>query len=210
MSVRRRAAIWQVAQVIGFLGSGALVADTHPRLMVVPLAWVAGIWLHLRTLRCPNCGNPVYRRLTRMFGVTWTYFSAAFPRRQCSRCGFDLSSRQDPALRAKVSDRAHLDKLGDTGPGFIRLLPIRKVVVVLIAGIVINALVNMAILLSGPRPDSPAWMSWGRWTGAAASALAAGWLMLIRCRRCNQRLGWGVASARCWNCGQDLRQRPRS
>jgi hypothetical protein len=212
MSVRRRAAVWQLAQVIGFLALGALLADTQPQLLVLPLAWVAGIWLHLRTLQCPNCRNPIYRRVVRVFGVTWRYFSPTFPRRYCTQCGFDLSRRPEDvaALRAKAGNRPQRGRNGDVSLGFIRRLPVRQVVVVLVAGIVVNVLTNTAILVLGTRPGSPPWLSWGRWAGAVASALAVGWLVLIRCRRCNQRLGWRVFSSHCWKCGQDLRQPPMS
>ena len=62
VSVRRRAGAWQLASVLGFVLLGALFVETAPQLLVLPVAWFVGTSVRLRMLRCPNCGNPIYRR----------------------------------------------------------------------------------------------------------------------------------------------------
>ncbi len=131
---------------------------------MLPLAWAWGCHWRLQTLRCPNCGNPIYRRTVRLFGATWTYRSI-FPRRHCSRCGFDLSA---PVTMSPVSDgKRREERTSGVRVSFTRALSVRQLVVILLGGIVVNVLTNVWIIVFGVRPGDADFVMWGRLAGSA-------------------------------------------
>ena len=204
MSVRRRAAGWQTAQVLGFLVLGALVIEKNSLLWVLPIAWAGGVWVwRLRTLQCPNCGKPIYLQIVRLFGDTWTYMSPTFPRRHCSRCGFDLSA---PVLSPVADSRRREERASGGRANFTGALPVRQLVLILLGGIVVNVLTNVWIIVFGVRPRDADFVMWGRLVGAAGSIGILVWIATMRCRRCSRRLGWSVFANHCWSCHQDLRE----
>jgi hypothetical protein len=204
MSVRRRAAGWQLAQVLGFLLLAAVVIEKDwQQLIVVPLAWAAAVWVwRLQTLRCPNCGKPIYLRTPRLFGATWTYWSPTFPKRHCTRCGFDLSA---PLTISPVRDQKRREERS-VGLRLRGALSPRHLLVILLGGIAVNLLTTVWIIVFGVSPGNANFVMWGRLAGALASGGAIVWLATMRCRRCSRRLGRSVFANYCWSCHQDLRQ----
>jgi hypothetical protein len=85
ISVRKRAFYAIAIAVLNFFGFLALTVNVNgvyiwPTILI-PL--VAGIYL--LSLRCPSCGNRIYKRKVRIIGEGFTYWGGFIPK-QCSHC----------------------------------------------------------------------------------------------------------------------------
>ena len=58
-------------------------------IMVPVLALIFGVYI--RSLKCPNCSNPVVENSVRIFGKELNRVTVWVPRR-CSKCGHDLEN----------------------------------------------------------------------------------------------------------------------
>jgi len=91
MSQRRRALLtigFAVIHFFGFLTSTFTVSNSFWPTILIPVG--AGIYLF--SLRCPNCGAPIYKRRAKLLGVDLTYWGGLFLPTKCSQCAKELGS----------------------------------------------------------------------------------------------------------------------
>src|SRR5215471_19572560 len=88
-SARKRAFYVIALAIMNFLGFMILTTNVHGIFFVPTILVPIGAGLYLLSLRCPNCGNRIYKRKVRVFGETFTYWGGFVPRR-CATCDFTL------------------------------------------------------------------------------------------------------------------------
>jgi len=91
MSVRKKAFCASSFLYVSFLV--ALVAgmfDFRFFLYVAPIVTL-GSAIYMRTLRCPNCGQWIYKRRLKLRGSYFAYYGGNPAPRHCAWCGEDLN-----------------------------------------------------------------------------------------------------------------------
>src|ERR1700723_798480 len=91
MSVRKKALFAHLILWVSFLT--AMIAGTFDFRFVwygVPLL-TFGYAIYARTLRCENCGQWIYKRRKKLWGMEAIYYGGNPVPRRCSWCGQDLS-----------------------------------------------------------------------------------------------------------------------
>src|ERR1700720_4927985 len=88
MSVRRKAFL----VLLSFWASLFLgVAIFDSRFFWISPFLMFGLMIYSITLRCPNCGQSIYKRRKKLWGMEAIYYGGNPVPRRCSRCGQDLS-----------------------------------------------------------------------------------------------------------------------
>ena len=90
-SVRNRAAYASILLVLNFIGFGLLIGNLNNEALVIPMLLVfAAIGLYTLSLRCPNCGTPIYWRKTTIVRFEYWSWSGPLVPKDCSACGAEL------------------------------------------------------------------------------------------------------------------------
>jgi hypothetical protein len=91
MSVRKKAffanAIFLMNAIGGFV-AGVMI-DFRLTAYVLVVALIFGIYQ--LTLRCPRCGQWIYKRRAKFLDMDFTYYGGNPVPRYCARCGQDLN-----------------------------------------------------------------------------------------------------------------------
>lgn len=88
-SVRKRAIYVIAFAFISFIGFSPLVEMYNGKFFGLIFIIPVFSGLYLLTLRCPKCGNRIYKRKAVMFGETFNYWGGFVPKR-CSHCNHEL------------------------------------------------------------------------------------------------------------------------
>lgn len=70
-AVRKRAIILMRRAILTFLAGSVAMVKIHDGFGWVAFGIIVGCNILAARLRCPRCGNPIYRNEIRLFGVTW-------------------------------------------------------------------------------------------------------------------------------------------
>jgi len=89
MSQRKRAFLAIGFAVINFLGFLAFTINVSNCFIWPTILIPVGAGIYLLSLRCANCGNPIYRRRVRFLGQEFRYWGGFVPKK-CSQCGKEL------------------------------------------------------------------------------------------------------------------------
>jgi hypothetical protein len=108
-SPRKRAFYAIAIAVMNFFGFLILTLYAHSAFIWPTILVPVAVGLYLLSLRCPNCGNRIFKRKVKIFGEEFTYWGGFSVPRSCSRCNADLSARSDGKLG---SGKSEIGKLG--------------------------------------------------------------------------------------------------
>jgi hypothetical protein len=89
MPVRKKAIYAIAIGFLNFVGFMILAKNVDEAFLFAAILVAAMAGLYSLTLRCPNCGNRIYKRKVRLFGEEFTYWGGFVPKR-CSHCGEEL------------------------------------------------------------------------------------------------------------------------
>jgi len=94
MTLRQKAFLAIIFAVINFIGSISLALYVNQRFvwLVFILPAVAGIYS--LTLRCENCGTPMYKRRIKIWDMEFTYWGGIRIPRNCSHCGTNFNLKK--------------------------------------------------------------------------------------------------------------------
>ena len=91
MGIRKKAfCVWVIllTNVIGCFIAGILI-DFRIWLYLTPTIMIAGSIYMKRFLRCPRCGESIYKRRIKFWGMDFTYYGGWPVPRRCAWCGMD-------------------------------------------------------------------------------------------------------------------------
>ena len=91
MSVREKAICAWLFLVASFLGTAMF--DVQFFLYGEPFLMI-GAAIDINTLRCPNCGQSIYKRRKKFLGAEFIFYGGSPIPRHCVWCGQDLSISQ--------------------------------------------------------------------------------------------------------------------
>lgn len=86
-SLRKKAFLAIFFTIINAIGTGLLALYIDQRSIWLTILIVLGGGLYTLTLRCPNCGAPMYKRKTQILGMDFTYWGGFTIPKNCSHCG---------------------------------------------------------------------------------------------------------------------------
>lgn len=90
VSLRKRAYYTIAIAAINFLGF-LMLTVTISQIFIWPTILVPfGAGLYLLSLRCPKCGNRIYKRKVRIFGEEFIYWGGIFVPKRCSHCNTEF------------------------------------------------------------------------------------------------------------------------
>ncbi len=89
VSTRKRAFYAIALAALNFFGFLILTINVNGAFIWPTILVPVGAGLYLLTLRCPSCGNRIYKRKAKLFGEEFTYWGGLLPRR-CSHCSTEL------------------------------------------------------------------------------------------------------------------------
>jgi hypothetical protein len=94
-AVRKKAIELTASAFLSFVAGSVGAITIHSAFFVAAAAGPVICGLLLKRLRCPRCGNPIYRNEVHLFGVTWEYWGSfnPMPPSRCWKCS--LSFRED-------------------------------------------------------------------------------------------------------------------
>jgi hypothetical protein len=204
ISVRRKALLGELVSWAGFLLLTVFVSGGLGLAFFFITGWSAG------SLTCPQCDKPLFQRSRRLFGVTWTYYSATFPRRYCTRCGFDLNTptvHPLPVSRHSIrtATSGTVEDFTLSAALFLRW-PVRRIAVVAVF-IILTNVIGIALVFWRGAALSFGWplLSGAALIGAVLSGAAVLLLLTARCHKCRHRLRGHVFRSHCPRCRADLR-----
>jgi hypothetical protein len=88
-SPRKRAFFAIAVAFINFFGFLILTMNINGIFILPAILVPVGAGLYLLSLRCPNCGNRIYKRKVKLFGEEFTYWGGFIPTR-CAHCEHEL------------------------------------------------------------------------------------------------------------------------
>lgn len=88
-SVRKKAIYVIAFTLISFICFSPLVEMYNGKFFLLIFVIPVFSGLYLLTLRCPKCGNRIYKRKSVIFGEKFTYWGGFVPKR-CSHCNHEL------------------------------------------------------------------------------------------------------------------------
>jgi ribosomal protein L37E len=91
MSVREKAFWANLIFVLGFVVAVIAFISIDRRLAFLWPIFGIGVMIYMLLLRCPRCGQWIYKRQTKILGLEFTYYGGNPVPRRCARCGQDLS-----------------------------------------------------------------------------------------------------------------------
>jgi len=89
ISQRKRVLLAIGFAVINFFGFLAFTINVSNSFIWPTILIPVGAGIYLLSLRCPNCGAPIYKRRVKLLGEEFTYWGGFIPKK-CSQCGKEL------------------------------------------------------------------------------------------------------------------------
>ena len=88
----RKKAFWSLAIfAVGLVASMLAFFSIDPRLWILWPIFAIGVMIYRHFLRCPRCGQSIYKRRKIFLGLEYTYYGVNLVPRRCGCCGQDLS-----------------------------------------------------------------------------------------------------------------------
>ena len=84
-NLRRKALYAMAIGLMNFFGFSLLAAYVDQGWLVAAIAIPVAAGIYLVTLRCPNCGRPIFKRRGQVAGVEVDYWGGWIPK-TCSGC----------------------------------------------------------------------------------------------------------------------------
>ncbi len=87
MSVRKKALIALFVVFINFIGLvGLITSDNHGQWRAwLAFAAILCAGLYTRTLKCPHCDHPIFKKHVQLFGERFNYWGGLIPK-GCPQC----------------------------------------------------------------------------------------------------------------------------
>jgi rRNA maturation protein Nop10 len=86
-SLRQKAFLAIFWAFICFLTGLGLTLYVDQRFVLLAILLPAFAGIYTLTLRCKNCGEPMFKRKARIFGIRFGYWGGFTIPKECSRCG---------------------------------------------------------------------------------------------------------------------------
>lgn len=90
MSLRKKSLVAIIFAAINFMGSLSLAINVDKRFIWIAIILPIGAGIYLLTLRCEQCGAPIYKQKGKILGIDITYWGGYTIPKNCSHCGAKL------------------------------------------------------------------------------------------------------------------------